>query len=152
MHKSILTTLLLSISIILSAQDFDRLLEKDIKTEINLNRIAKSQNPLELSSFYKTAADSITAQAFRSYVNHTISNSLGVEEDWTTIEKDIKEQCSKYSDVAFNVQMLRYGDYKKALREDMLDKGAYYYKLENQSLSLSALRHGDKVFLTTITW
>jgi hypothetical protein len=151
MRSIVLTTLLLTV-ICARSQDFDRLLEKDIKTEINLNRIAKSQNPLQLSSFHKKLTDSLTLLAYNSYVEYASVNSLGVQEDWQKIWQQVLSKLDTDHYYDFNATMLRYGDYKKGMKEDMLNNSAFYYKLENQNISLSAIRFGDKIFLTTVTW
>lgn len=133
------------------AQEFDRTLEKDIKTEINLNRNAKSQAPLYLSSYHKTACDSITMIALRSYLANTTNNSLGAGEDWEKIWAPVDQEMTKYF-AHYNIVVIKDGDYKSELKHSLFDKQSYFYKLENSEMSLSALRYDGKIFLTVLTW
>jgi hypothetical protein len=151
MRKALLTILFLFSLTMCFSQDFDRLLEKDIKTEINLNRIIKSQNPLHLSSYYKSAADSINLIACQSYIKHVIQDSQGYREDWTKIWEPIDAEFEKYF-AHFNVVVIKDGNYKEELKKQLFSPQAYFYKLELSEMSLSAITLGDKVFLTVLTW
>lgn len=151
MAKVILTILLALYINICTAQDFDRILEKDIKTAINLNRIAKSQNPLHLSSYHKKAADSINRIAYDSFIKHVVHDSRGYQENWVKIWEPVDAEFQKYF-AHFNVLIIKDGNYEEELKREMLSREAYYYKQENYEVSLSAIRHGDKIFLTILTW
>lgn len=150
--KFIAATLLLSISFYAcSAQEFDRLLEKDIKTEINLNRIAKSQSPLHLSTYLKAATDSITQKLVDSYVKNSFTNSRGAQEDWKKIWEPIDREITKNYG-CYNIVVINDSDYRKELKQTLFDKQSYYYKLENSQMSLSAIRYDNKIFLAVLTW
>lgn len=133
------------------AQETDRDLEKDIKTEINLNRIAKSQERLQLSTYHKKAADAINLIALNSYYDNLVENSIGIQEDWNKIWEPVDKEFQKYF-AHYNVVVIRESDYKDELRKTMYDKAAYYYKAENYEMSLSAIRYKNKIFLTILTW
>lgn len=133
------------------AQVFDRALEGEIKVEINLNRIAKSQERLQLSTYHKRAADSINHIAFISYQNNVVENSLGIQEDWDKIWEPVDKEFRKYF-ASYNVVVIKDGDYKKELREMMPNKEAHFYNAQNYEMSLSAIRDGNKIFLTVLTW
>lgn len=134
-----------------SAQTFDPLLEKHIKTEINMNRLARSQNPLQLSSFHKKHADSINMVTYISYNENVTEDSRGRQEDWPKIWERVDAEFKKYY-AYFNVMVIKDGDYKTELKKQMFDRQSYFYKPENYEISLSAIRHGDKIFLTILTW
>lgn len=153
MKTKSLAAILLLITVICSGQDFDRQLEKSIKTEVNMNRIAKSQNPLDLSSFYKKLADSINMMAAKSYLDNAQVTSKGVREDWEKIWAPVQDKLDLTPDHAnYNVIYISDGDYKTKLREKLFDKTIFFYKLENSSISLSVIKADSKIFLTTITW
>jgi hypothetical protein len=134
------------------AQEFDRQLEKAIKTEINLNRIAKSQSPLDLSSIYKLTADSLNMLAYRFYLKNTQITTKGIEEDWDAIWAAMEEKMNYDHHFVIAVDMYRHSDYKKILREAMWDKECDYYRLQTSEISLSAIKYGEKIFVTIITW
>lgn len=148
----LLTTLLVYLGGKAQSQDFDRLLEKNIKIEINLNRIAKSQSPLSLSFFRKKMADSINHVTFQSYLSNVQVNAAGSQEDWKNIWPIVENGMDKDIHANYNILIIKDGDYVKKLREHLYDKEAFYYKLENSDISLSAIRYDNMVFLTVLTW
>lgn len=134
------------------AQIFDTDLKKTIKTEINLNRIAKSQNPLHLSSYYQKRADSVNYVTFQSYLANVQTTSFGHQEDWSKIWSPVELEMDKAEHANYNIILITDGDYKNKLREHMYDGNAFYYKLEHTEVSLSAIRYDNKIFLTVLTW
>lgn len=148
----LITTLLVWIGNKAQAQDFDRDLQKTIKTEINLNRIAKSQDRLHLSNYYQKRADSVNLVTFQSYLANAQTTSLGHQEDWSKIWAPVEHEMDKAEHANYNVILIVDGDYKKKLRDHLFDKNAFYYKLEHTEVSLSAIRYDNKIFLTVLTW
>lgn len=148
----LITILLVWVGNKAQAQDFDRNLQKSIKTEINLNRIAKSQNTLHLSSFYQKRADSVNYITFKSYMANAQTTALGYQEDWSQIWSPVELEMDKDAHANYNVILITDGDYKKKLREHLFDSNAFYYKLEHSEVSLSAIRYDNKIFLTVLTW
>jgi hypothetical protein len=113
--------------------------------------MAKSQSPLHLSSYHQKAADSINRIAYESFINHVVHDSRGYREDWVKVWEPVEEEFEKYF-AHFNVLIIKDGNYKEQLKREMLSRDAYYYKLENSEISLSAIKHGDIVLLTILTW
>ena len=64
---TLILTILILCSIMVNAQEFDRIAAKNIKTEINLNRIARSREPLDQAGYNQKRADSLNWLYYQKY-------------------------------------------------------------------------------------
>ena len=135
------------------AQEFDRLLEKSIKTEVNLNRIMTSKTPLTLTNYLKSRADSLCVAYCQRYNSARHETSKEIRKDLIGMHEFLEQEMSKDSTVAYNFFIIHpEEDYSTVLKGMMRDSSAYFYKLYHSQCSLSAIRHNNEIFVAIISW
>jgi hypothetical protein len=150
MRKVILGALLI-ISSALQAQEFDRGLAKTIKTEINLNRIARSREPLNLVYDKQKTADSLTLLYYTKYKEETKETSRGVETNYEAINKALSEMSKDKTTTTYNFLILNEDDLAAELRGEMHYEGASYYRITARGITISVIRYNGLLFVTILT-
>lgn len=145
--------LFLLIPMVSLSQDFDRELEKNIKTEINLNRIAMSRNRLIPMDNYKAAADSLNKLVLKTYLEsqfrNTRENYVNDERIWNIVHSDWKSKHQ--NDFSVSHAIVVDGDYKRALKNLVADRPAMYDRTES-IFAVSAIRHGKEIIITVVSF
>ena len=148
--RNIILAILLLATGKLHAQDFDRAIAKTIKTEINLNRIARSREPLNLVYDKQKIADSLTLLYYTKYKEETVENSRGTETDYDAINEALAEMV-KDKTATYNFLILDEDDLVAELRGEMHEAGAHYYQLNATSITVSVIRYNGLLFVTILT-
>jgi hypothetical protein len=150
MRKIILAALLI-ISSALQAQEFDRALAKTIKTEINLNRIARSREPLTLVMTNQQRADSMNSLYYKAYKSSLTTNSRGAEViDYEAIEATMKAEITGDRKLNYYFIIIDEEGLDEELRE-MMFEDVHFYNLSTSYITISVINHEGMLIITILT-
>lgn len=134
------------------AQEFDRVMERNVRTEINLNRIARSHNRIDRHTADQVMCDSLNMKYFKRCQASIHETSRGVKKDFRKMHELMSDEMDKDETVNYNFFVIDNADeYRQDLKEMIHEKDAYFYRMTTSNITLSVIRFNDKLFVTILS-